>query len=49
MAWVQMGKIVKEVRAAGLYDTTTIFITAKHGQSPRDRTLVRDQRAVNHR
>ena len=40
-----MGKIVGALKSQGLYETTNIFITAKHGQSPRDPTLVRAERA----
>ena len=30
----QLGRIVKELKAQGLYDTTMIVLTSKHGQSP---------------
>lgn len=34
-----IGAFVKELKAKGLYDSTLIVITAKHGQSPIDPTL----------
>jgi len=36
---------MRALKAQGLYETTNIFITAKHGQSPRDPSLVRYPRA----
>jgi hypothetical protein len=32
----QIGRLVDELRAKGLYDSTQIILTAKHGQSPID-------------
>jgi hypothetical protein len=36
-----IGQIVGALKRAGLYETTAIIISAKHGQSPIDRTLRR--------
>ena len=36
-----VGLIVNELKAQGLFATTSIIITAKHGQSPRNPNLVR--------
>ena len=36
-----MGAIVNTLKEEGLYESTTLIITAKHGQSPRNPTLVR--------
>jgi hypothetical protein len=36
-----MGAIVNTLKEEGLYASTTLIITAKHGQSPRNPTLVR--------
>ncbi len=35
-----LGKMVAELKARGLYDSTLIIITAKHGQSPIDKTTL---------
>jgi hypothetical protein len=35
-----LGRIVAELKAKGLYDSTLIIVTAKHGQSPIDKTKV---------
>jgi predicted AlkP superfamily pyrophosphatase or phosphodiesterase len=40
----QMSRIVAELKAAKLYDTTLIVLTAKHGQSPMD---LRQRRLVD--
>src|SRR5262249_17296682 len=42
-----LGKMVAELRKEGLYDTTLIIITAKHGQSPIDHNLLRTLTAAN--
>src|SRR5215471_15547389 len=42
-----LGKMVAELRKQGLYDTTLIIVTAKHGQSPIDHSLLRTLTAVN--
>ena len=46
MAFVdqQIGRIVAELKAQGLYDTTLIVLTSKHGQSPID---VKQRRIVD--
>jgi hypothetical protein len=36
-----LGKMVAELQKKGLFDTTLIIITAKHGQSPIDRSRLR--------
>ena len=36
-----IGSIVAELKAQGLFNTTSIIVTAKHGQSPRNPNLVR--------
>ncbi|HEX3549225.1 MAG TPA: alkaline phosphatase family protein [Candidatus Elarobacter sp.] len=36
-----LGKFVSELKAKGLYDTTAIVVTAKHGNQPIDHTLRR--------
>ncbi|AAU45763.1 alkaline phosphatase family protein [Burkholderia mallei] len=33
-----LGRIVAELRQRGLYDSTVVIVTAKHGQSPTDHT-----------
>ena len=35
-----LGKLVAALKAAGLTDSTQVIITAKHGQSPKNRTLL---------
>jgi hypothetical protein len=35
-----LGKMVAELKAKGLYDSTLIIISAKHGQSPIDKTTL---------
>jgi hypothetical protein len=42
-----LGRMVAELRKEGLYDTTLIIISAKHGQSPIDHNLLRTLKAVN--
>ncbi len=39
---------VSELKAQGLYDSTLIVITAKHGQSPIDPSLLRGADAQRH-
>ena len=36
-----IGSIINELKAQNLFTTTSIIITAKHGQSPRNPNLVR--------
>jgi len=36
-----IGSIINELKALNLFTTTSIIITAKHGQSPRNPNLVR--------
>ncbi len=36
-----IGKMVSELKLRGLYDNTVVIVSAKHGQSPIDRTLRR--------
>ena len=43
-----MGAIVNTLKAEGLYESTTLIITAKHGQSPRNPTLVRHSHYHDH-
>jgi arylsulfatase A-like enzyme len=43
-----IGKFVKQLKAQGLYDSTMIVITAKHGQSPIDPNKVLRIPADNH-
>jgi predicted AlkP superfamily pyrophosphatase or phosphodiesterase len=33
-----IGRMIHELRARGLYDSTLVIVTAKHGQSPMDRS-----------
>jgi hypothetical protein len=42
-----LGKMVAELKKVGLYDTTLIIITAKHGQSPINHGLLRTLTAAN--
>jgi arylsulfatase A-like enzyme len=42
-----LGRMVAELRKQGLYDTTLIIVTAKHGQSPIDHSLLRTLSAAN--
>lgn len=35
-----IGRMVSELQAEGLFDSTLIIVTAKHGQSPIDKTVV---------
>jgi hypothetical protein len=43
---VSIGAWVKELKKNGLYDSTLIIITAKHGQSPIDPSLYRPQTKI---
>jgi 5'-nucleotidase len=36
-----LGRLVAELKARGLYDSTLIIVSAKHGQSPVDRSALR--------
>src|SRR5262249_36234485 len=42
-----LGKMVAELQKLGLFDTTLIIITAKHGQSPIDHNRLRTLHASN--
>jgi hypothetical protein len=42
-----LGKMVDELREKGLFDTTLIIISAKHGQSPIDHSRLRTLSAAN--
>lgn len=35
---MEIGRVVKELKAKGLYDSTVVIVTAKHGQAPIDIT-----------
>ena len=37
----QLGEIIAALKAKNLFASTTIIVTAKHGQNPRDPNLVR--------